>query len=211
MFSGASATILWSKHFCVQIKSAESSVAASTILSPVEKDKKVIWTWALNSFGETGIRESGHEAEVFSRVRVPALSLDEDAISTITGGAHHSASTTTSGKLLVWGRLDGRYLRLEPHTVPDTDLIKDASDKPSILIQLTELPAATIGTARLVAMGTNHNIAINAAGQAYSWEFNVNYQCGQGVGSDDIEEPTRIENTVVKTRELTWACCSSRR
>lgn len=134
----------------------------------VEKDKKVIWTWGLNSFGETGIKEKGHEAVVFSRFRVPALLLDEDAISAITGGAHHSASTTTTGKLLVRGRLDGCYLRLEPHTVPDTDLIKETSDKPSILSQPTELPAATIGTARLVAMGTNHNIAINAARQAYS-------------------------------------------
>lgn len=175
----------------------------------MEKDKEDVWTWGLNSFGETGIREGagGNEAVVSFPVRVPALSLNGDAISTITGGAHHSAATTTSGKLLVWGRLDGYQLGLEPKSLPDTDVIKDTSDQPRILIKPTELLATTTGTAKLVAAGTDHNVAINEAGQAYSWGFNVNYQCDQGAGSDDIEEPTRIENTAVKNRELIWAGC----
>lgn len=173
----------------------------------MEQDKEDFWTRGLNSFGETGIREGagGDEAVVFSPV---PLSLNGDAISAITGGAHHSAATTTSGKLLFWGRLDGHQLGLEPNSLPDTDVIKDSSDQPRILIQPTELPATTIGTARLVAaVGTDHNVAINAAGQAYSWGFNVNYQCGQGAGLDDIDEPTRIENTAVKNQELIWAGC----
>lgn len=175
----------------------------------VEKNKEDVWTWGLNSFGETGIREGagGNKAVIFSPVRVPTLSLHGETISTITGGSHHSAATTTNGKLLVWGRLDGHQLGLDPNSLPDAEVIKDSSDRPRILIQPTELPAATIGTAKFVAVGTDHNVAINTAGQAYSWGFNVNYQCGQGAGSDDIDEPTRIENTAVKDRELTWAGC----
>ena len=175
----------------------------------VEKDKEDVWSWGLDSFGETGIREGadGNEAVVFSPVRVPALSLDGDAISTITGGTHHSAATTTSGKLLVWGRLDGHQLGLEPNSLPDTDIIKDSLGWPRMLIHPTELPTATIGTAKLVAVGTDHNVAINAVGQAYSSGFNMNYQCGQGAGSDDIEKPTSVENTAVKNRDLTWAGC----
>ena len=175
----------------------------------VEKNKEDVWTWGLNSFGETGIREGagGNKAVIFSPVRVPTLSLNGDTISTITGGSHHSAATTTNGKLLVWGRLDGHQLGLDPDHLPETDLIRDSSDRARILIQPTELPAATIGTAKLVATGTDHTIGINTAGEAYSWGFNVNYQCGQGGGSDDIEEPTRVENTAVKDRELTWAGC----
>ena len=76
-----------------------------------------------------------------------------------------------------------------------------------MLIHPTELPTATIGTAKLVAVGSDHNVAINAVGQAYSWGFNMNFQCGQGAGCDDIEEPTRVENTAVKNRALTWAGC----
>lgn len=54
----------------------------------------------------------------------------------------------------------------------------------------------------MVAVGTDHNVAINTAGQARSWGFNVNYQCAQGAVSDDIDEPTRIENMAVKNRDL---------
>lgn len=57
----------------------------------------------------------------------------------------------------------------------------------------------------MLAVGTDHNVAINTAGHAHSWGFNVNYQCGQGAGSDHIDEPTRIENTAVKSRDLIWA------
>lgn len=69
-----------------------------------------------------------------------------------------------------------------------------------MLIHPTELPTATIGTAKLVAVGTDHNVAINAVGQAYGWGFNMNYQCR-------LEKPTSVENTAVKNRDLTWAGC----
>ncbi|MCJ1347279.1 hypothetical protein MMC31_005501, partial [Peltigera leucophlebia] len=173
----------------------------------VEKNKEDVWTWGLNSFGETGIRKGagGNEAVIFSPTRVPALAINGDTISAITGGAHHSAAITANGKLLVWGRLDGHQLGLDPDTLPSADTIKDSSDQPRILIQPTELPTAAIGTAKMVAVGTDHNVAINTAGQAHSWGFNVNYQCGQGAGSDDIDQPTRIQNTAVKNRDLIWA------
>lgn len=71
----------------------------------VEKNKEDVWTWGLNSFGATGIRDGtdGNEAMIFAPARVPALVLNGDTISTITGGAHHSAATTVNGELLVWG------------------------------------------------------------------------------------------------------------
>lgn len=169
----------------------------------VEKNKEDVWTWGLNSYGETGI--GGNAAVVSSPTRVPTLALNGDNISTITGGAHHSAATTANGKLLVWGRLDGCQLGLDPNSLPDIDIIKDSSEKPRILVQPTELPTTTIGTTKLVAVGTDHNVAINTAGQARSWGFNVNFQCGQGAGSDKIDEPTRIENTAVNNRDLIWA------
>lgn len=170
----------------------------------VEKNKEDVWTWGLNSYGETGIREGAGDnaAVVSSPSRVPTLALNGDNISTITGGAHHSAATTANGRLLVWGRLDGCQLGLNPNSLPDIDIIKDSLEKPRILIQPTELPTKTIGTTKLVAVGTDH---INTAGQAHSWGFNVNFQCGQGAGLDEIDEPTRIENTAVKNRDLIWA------
>lgn len=38
----------------------------------------------------------------------------------------------------------------------------------------------------------------------YSWGFSANYQTGQGT-IDDIETPTRIDNSAVRDRHITWA------
>ena len=172
----------------------------------IEKKKEDFWAWGLNSFGGTGIREGagGNKAVISPPAHVPAMALNGDTISTITGGAHHSAATTATGKLLVWGRLDGHQLGLDPNSLASADTIQDLSNQPRILTQLTMLPTTRIGTAKLVAVGTYHNVAINTAGQAYSWGFNINYQCGQDACSVDIHEPTRVENTAIKNRDLIW-------
>ncbi|MCJ1469464.1 hypothetical protein MMC07_008097 [Pseudocyphellaria aurata] len=165
-----------------------------------------VWTWGLNSFGEAGIREGagGDSAVVFSPSPVPDLALTNDSIAVITGGAHHSIATTTNGELLIWGRIDGNQMGLDITSLPDTSLIKDVSDKARILICPTRVPAGTIGTAAMATAGTDHSLCINQDGEAFSWGFNVNYQCGQG-SMDEITRPTRIENTAVRDRFLNWA------
>lgn len=171
----------------------------------VERNETV-WTWGLNSFGETGIAEGagGDSAVVFFPVPVSSLALQNDTITSITGGAHHSVATTANGELLIWGRLDGHQMGLDIASLPDTALIKDVSNQARILIRPTPVPAGTIGTARMAAAGTDHTISINADGEAFSWGFNVNYQCGQGT-TDDVELPTQIDNTAVRDRDLNWA------
>ncbi len=167
-----------------------------------------VWTWGLNSFGQTGIREGagGNQAVIFSPTRVPAIALTNgDTINGITGGAHHSAATSANGNLFVWGRLDGSQVGLDTTTLPNADLIQDSINRPRILIRPTEVPVATVGTAKMVAAGTDHTISINEAGQAHSWGFNVNYQCGQGGNHDEIDSPTLIANSAVKDKALNWA------
>ncbi|MCJ1468821.1 hypothetical protein MMC07_007451 [Pseudocyphellaria aurata] len=167
---------------------------------------ETVWTWGLNSFGETGIEEGagGDSAVISSPASVPNLALQEDTITSITGGAHHSVATTASGELLIWGRMDGHQMGLDTASLPDASVIKDASNQARILIRPTKVPAETIGTARMAAVGTDHTICINKDGEAFSWGFNVNYQCGQGT-TDEIMRPTQIENTAVRDRELNWA------
>lgn len=167
---------------------------------------ETVWTWGLNSFGETGIEEGagGDSAIVSFPVSVPSLALQNDTITSITGGAHHSVATTANGELLIWGRLDGHQMGLDIASLPDADLVKDASNKARILIRPTGLPAGTIGTAHTATVGTDHTICINTNGEAFSWGFNANYQCGQGT-TDDVAHPTRIENSAVRNRNLNWA------
>lgn len=171
----------------------------------VEINRDDVWAWGLNIHGQTGSREAdrSYKDAIISPVRVPTLSLIEDTISTITGGSHHSAATTTKGKLLVWGRLDGHRLGLDPSSLPDAE----SSDRPQILAPPTELPTTTIGTVKFVAVGYEHNIVLNTSGKAYSWGLNVNHQCGHGAKSTEIDEPTCIDIPAVRNRELTWAGC----
>ena len=167
---------------------------------------ETVCTWGLNSFGETGIRKGagGDSAIVPSPVSVPSLALHNDTITSITGGAHHSVATTANGVLLIWGRLDGHQMGLDIASLPETDLIKDQSDRARILIRPTALPAGTIGTAYSASVGTDHTICINTNGEAFSWGFSANYQCGQGT-TNDVEQPTQIENSAVRNRDLNWA------
>lgn len=167
---------------------------------------ETVWTWGLNSFGETGLEEGagGDSAVVSAPSSVPNLALTNDTITSITGGAHHSVATTANGELRIWGRVDGHQMGLAIASIPNADLIKDASNQARILIRPTSLPAGTIGTARMAAVGTDHTICINDNGEAFSWGFNVNYQCGHGT-TDDVARPTRIENTAVRDRVLNWA------
>lgn len=171
----------------------------------VERNQKV-WTWGLNSFGEAGIREGAGDdnAVVSVPTTVPNLALQNDSITSITGGAHHSVATTANGEILIWGRVDGNQMGLDIASLPNADLIRDASNNVRILIRPTGMPAGTIGTVQMATVGTEHTLCINTDGEAFSWGFNVNYQCGQG-NMDEITRPTRIENTAVRERYLNWA------
>lgn len=166
---------------------------------------KRVWVWGVNSFGQAGVhKEAGRDgAIVFSTKRVESLTLpDGETIEVITGGAHHSAAVTSLGRCLVWGRIDGNQMGLPVSKIPTEDLIYDNRDQPRILIQPTALPG--LGEVVHVTIGTDHTIAINSEGKAYSWGFNVNYQCGQG-NIDDIVIPTLIDNTAVRGKKLNWA------
>ena len=164
-----------------------------------------VWAWGLNSFGETGIRAGagGDTAVISYPVKVPSLALQNDTITSITGGAHHSAATTANGVALVWGRTDCHQTGLDVAQLPEADLIRDQAGAARILIRPTALSSAAMGTVDLVAVGTDHSICVNTNGEAWSWGFNVNYQCGQGT-DDDIAVPTQVANSAVRNRTLSW-------
>lgn len=55
-----------------------------------------------------------------------------------------------------------------------------------------------------IAVGVDTSFAIDKAGHVHSWGFSANYQTGQGT-TDDIEVPTMIDNSAIRSREITWA------
>ena len=167
----------------------------------IDKNGKV-WTWGLNSYGETGIDDGAGDdkAIIFKPMEVKALT--GKGVKCMAGGGHHSLAATEQGECLVWGRCDGSQTGLELDKVNTDSLIKDDSGKNRILMSPTPIP--NLGKVVYVAAGTDHSIAIAEDGKAYSWGFSGTYQTGQGT-TDDISVATHIDNTAVRGKQLIWA------
>ncbi|KGO59928.1 Regulator of chromosome condensation, RCC1 [Penicillium expansum] len=160
-----------------------------------------VYAWGLNSFGATALREGAGDDE--AAIVHPTLveSLSNRDISQICGGAHHSVAIAGDGECLVWGRLDGFQSGLKIDTLSDDAVIKDERDRPRILIAPTPVPGIK---AKVVAAASDHSLAIDADGRAWSWGFSATYQTGQGT-QDDIEVATVIDNTATRGKKLNWA------
>jgi regulator of chromosome condensation len=177
-------------------------VATGSYHSFVIDNQGRVFSWGLNSFGETGIMDNaGEDAAVTQR---PTLveSLSDYKIKEISGGGHHSLACTEDGKLLSWGRIDGHQVGLPMSTFNEENAQFDEHGKPRILLEPTVLEK--VQDAVFVECGTDNCFAITAEGKAYAWGFSANYQTGLGT-DDDVEEPTLIDNTAVKEKKLIWA------
>ncbi len=165
-------------------------------------DQGRVWAWGLNNYAELGLPdEAGSDGgNVLKPTLVEAL-LDYNIVH-IAGGEHHSLACTRDGKLLTWGRIDGNQVGLDPSTFTEANTIFDEYGKPRILKQPTVVPDLPFISS--VAAGTDHSLAVTKEGRVYSWGFSANYQTGQGT-TDDIEEPTLIDNTAIREKKITWA------
>ena len=170
--------------------------------------KDQVWSWGLNSFGQSGIAAGagGNGASVFVPTVVKTLSNADDPVKRLCGGQHHSLAITEKGRCLAFGRLDGLQLGLDTQTLKDDDVIFDDHEppRPRILIEPKAIP--NIGQVVYAASGVDHSIVVNDQGQAFSWGISVTYQTGLGT-TNDVELPTRIENTAVRDKKLTWVGC----
>ncbi|KAL2215692.1 putative Ran exchange factor Prp20/Pim1 [Thermoascus aurantiacus ATCC 26904] len=160
-----------------------------------------VYAWGLNSFGETGIREGAGEDEAAILHPTVVESLSGKQVTQICGGAHHSLAVTKDGECLVWGRVDGYQTGLKLDSLPDSAVIKDERGRPRILIEPVAIPGLK---ASVVAAGSDHSLAIDTDGRAWSWGFSATYQTGLGT-QDDVEVATVIENTAVRGKKLNWA------
>ncbi|KAB8360842.1 hypothetical protein FH972_024576 [Carpinus fangiana] len=159
--------------------------------------------WGQNNYGQTGIEsDAGESGAIVPSPKVIEGLRDLGTITSIGGGNAHSYAITSTGKTLVWGRLDACATG---QVVADLDaerVIKDERGRPRILKAPTELPLA--GTAECVASGGEHCIAVLADGKAYSWGFSDAYRTGLGT-DDDVATPRLIDNTAVREKKLVWA------
>lgn len=164
-----------------------------------------VYAWGLNQFGQCGItmQELGEDGAV---VAVPAVvaGLEGKDIVHITGGEHHSMAITSEGELYVWGRMDASELGFPRSALPD-NVVSDISGKPRFVPSPTLLRFDNDTKARTVACGSHHNILIDEKGLAWSWGFGECYQVGQGPPGEDIEIPTRIDNSATQDKNMVLA------
>lgn len=161
-----------------------------------------VYSWGLNTYGETGIPHDTTGESSASILRPEVVeSLSDKSVIQVSGGSHHSMALTAEGECLVWGRLDGFQTGLKIDTLPDDSVIHDDRNKPRILMTPTPVPGIQ---ASFVAAGADHSIAVGEDGRLWSWGFSANYQTGQGT-DDDIEIASIVENTAVRGKKMTWA------
>ncbi|KAL2005948.1 hypothetical protein VTN00DRAFT_10441 [Thermoascus crustaceus] len=160
-----------------------------------------VYAWGLNSFGETGIREGAGEDEAAILHPTVVEPLSGKQVTQLCGGAHHSLALTSNGDCLVWGRVDGYQTGLKIDSLPESAVIKDERGRPRILIDPMAVPGIK---ASVVAAGSDHSLAIDTDGRAWSWGFSATYQTGLGT-QDDVEVATIIENTALRGKKLNWA------
>ncbi|KAJ6104207.1 Regulator of chromosome condensation [Penicillium sp. IBT 18751x] len=160
-----------------------------------------VFAWGLNSFGATALRDGAGDDEAAIVQPTVVESLTGQGITQLCGGAHHSIARTEDGKCLVWGRVDGFQTGLKIESLHNDAVIKDARGRPRILIEPTPVPGVK---AKVVSAASDHCLAIDADGRAWSWGFSATYQTGQGT-QDDIEVATIIDNTAVRGKQLNWA------
>ena len=160
-----------------------------------------VYAWGLNSFGETGLYKGAGDNEAAILHPTVVHTLTDKGITQICGGAHHSLAVTRNGECLVWGRVDGHQTGLQLDSLPSHAVVKDDRGHPRILTEPTVIPRIQVC---FVAAGSDHSLAIDVHGNAWSWGFSATYQTGQGT-QDDVETATVIENTAIRGRKLSWA------
>ena len=169
-----------------------------------------VYSWGLNNFGQTGIPkefdESGNSKgnDVHMPIVIETL-RGKGKVTCIHGGSHHTVAVTDRNELLVWGRIDGNQSGLRIENLPQEDIVRDSAGHPRILVVPTQIPNIRAVTA---TAGSDHCIAIDRDGKAWSWGFSTTFQTGQGT-DDDVELATMIDNTAVKDKKLLWAGAGS--
>lgn len=164
-------------------------------------DKGDVYSWGLNTFGETGV--SKDEESELDTIGHPTLApnLSGLNIKQIAGGAHHTIACTKDGKVLLWGRMDANQGGMTVDKMDKDTLFFDEHDKPRFYTKPVVVPGID---GVCVATANDTCIAVDKDGKAYSWGFSSNYQTGQGTG-EDVKSATHIDNSAVRDKKLVFA------
>ncbi len=162
-------------------------------------NKDDLYSWGLNSFGQTGIPKVGKDEDI---VGAPTLvkNLKGMKLKQVTGGSHHTIACTVDGQVLKWGRVESSEAGFDVSNLPDDEVYKEDGRA-----RYLKKPKAVPGIeAAFVATANDTCLVVSPNGTAYSWGFSEGYQTGLGVGGD-VKLATQIDNTAARAENLIWA------
>lgn len=163
-----------------------------------------VLSWGLNQYGQCGVDMNIDDGAVVTKpTEIKALS-DKDIVY-ITGGEHHSLAVSANGEVYTFGRYDMKEIGIEKEKLPLDDCITDAHGNVRCLPIPTKLE--TLPLIKSVACGSHHSLALTKDGYVYAWGFADTYAVGLGNLDDDVEKPTRIDNTATRDHQIELIGC----
>lgn len=169
----------------------------------IDEDGRVM-AWGLNQFGQCGIPSQGGEDGAIVSGPTYVDALDGKNIIQIAGGEHHSIALSNTGEIYTFGRLDSFEAGFAKGELPES-AVKDESGRARYVPVPSLISTSKFPKWKYVCCGSHHSVALDVDGSAWSWGFGETYQVGQGPEGDDIEVPTKIENTASKGVNMVFA------
>lgn len=169
-----------------------------------------VWSWGLNNYGQCGIVAGAGEGAATVPEPTIITELKGLKIKMLAGGTHHSLAVSEKGECIAWGRADGSQLGISIAYLDKLNTADVGRNESSGRVAMLKSPDAVLSppnaTITYATTSSDHSIALDDQGRAYSWGFSTLYQTGQGT-DDDIEVATLIDNTAIRGKHITWAGC----
>lgn len=160
-----------------------------------------VLAWGLNQYGQCGVDMNIDDGAIVTKPTEIKVLADKDIVY-ITGGEHHSIAVSSTGEVYSWGRNDMKETGIIKFN--KDDCILDNFGKVRVLRVPTKVNLPPVSK---VACGSHHSLALTTDGFVFAWGFADTYACGLGNLDDDVEKPTRIDNTATKEHSIEFVGC----
>ena len=152
----------------------------------VLRDNQGMFAWGLNNFGQLG---TGDVESRFMPEKLPASwkEVEEEGITDMSGGQHHTILCTAKGKVYAFGRTE--YGRLGLGEVEEEPM------EPTLVGALPHIGSIATGTCVSFAAASNGKAA-------YSWGMGTNYQLASGNSEDDVTVPTQMKGKQLEGKTI---------
>lgn len=163
--------------------------------------KGKVLAWGLNQYGQCGVDTNIDDGAVVTKPTEIKALADKNIVY-ITAGEHHSVAVSANGDVYSWGRNDMKETGITKFNKDDCILDNFGNVRVLRVPTKVVLPEVT-----KVACGSHHTLALTEDGFVYAWGFADTYACGLGNLDDDVEKPTRIDNTASKEHKIELIGC----